>query len=158
VIERDRPRGPRPSIRARALHEHRVGAEQLGDPLRARQPPLRLGQLLRDRAEGLVGLARIRLVAAREPMSRPAVSGQRVSQVDTTSPRTAPSPPTAPRAEPAGVARAARAFSPRTNTSLEPDDAWTARAVAGLTELLDDPSPQVRDAAARSLSRLGARR
>ena len=105
-----------------------------------------------------MGGARVRLVDARQPTSRPAAPSQRVSHADTATARTASPPVTTPRVERERVARTVRSVAPRTNFTSEPDDGWTARAVAGLTELLDDPSPQVRDAAARSLSRLGARR
>ena len=102
-----------------------------------------------------MGGARVRLVDARQPTSRPTAPSQRRSPVDTRTRTVLPSPP---RVEREHLARRARPGAPRTNVTSEAEDGWTARAVAGLTELLDDPSPQVRAAAERSLARLSAGR
>jgi len=102
------------------------------------------------------GTARVQLVAAHEATRPPSVVTLDASRVESGVARTLPTPASRSRAVKNHTARTVSSYSPHTQAPSEPDETWTGRAVAGLTELLDDPSPQVRAAAARSLARLGA--
>ena len=99
------------------------------------------------------GSARIRLVAAHEVHVAPTAS-QGGLRVDRVAERAEPVVSPARPASGSGARNTGRSV-PRAAVAPAADEAWTARAVAGLVDVLADPSPQVRAAAARSLSRLG---
>ena len=99
---------------------------------------------------------RIRLVAAHEAPSVPSALRHGASRAERSTARAFPAPTSPSLVSDHRRTLATRAHSPVKQVPSEPDETWTTRAVVGLTQALDDPSPQVRAAAARSLSRLGA--